>query len=119
MEGAALSNAPRKRRDGAVDSVVIREEAGEAGGPPKVRAATREEETKTSTLEYLKQWMGWCRSVWFHSLDDRTLDQPVGGVLWPEGGGQCCTDTARRGTGMRRLTPFRTVSKNSETVCGT
>ena len=30
-EGAALSNAQRKKRDGAVDSAVIREEAGETG----------------------------------------------------------------------------------------
>ena len=27
------------------------------------------------------------------------------------GCGQCCTETARRGTGMRRLVPFQTVSK--------
>ena len=54
-EGAALSNAQRKRRDGAVDSAVIREEEGETGGPPRVRAATSVEEVKTSTLEHLKQ----------------------------------------------------------------
>ena len=57
-EGAALSNALRKRRDGAVDSAVIRVEAVEADGAPGVRAATSGEEVKTSTLEYLKQWMG-------------------------------------------------------------
>ena len=31
-EGAALTNAQRKSRDGAVDSAVIREEVDEAGG---------------------------------------------------------------------------------------
>jgi hypothetical protein len=86
-EGAALSNAQRKKRDGAVGSAVIREEAGEAEGPSKVRAATSGEEVKTSTLEYLKQWVGWGRSFWFHSPDGRTPDQPMDGVLWPEGGG--------------------------------
>ena len=61
-EGAALTNAQRKKRDGAVDSAVIREEAEEAGGQTSVRAATSGEEVKASTLEYLKQWMGWGRS---------------------------------------------------------
>ena len=51
-EDAALTNALRKSRGGAVDSAVIREEADEAGGSPKVRAATSGEEVKTSTLEY-------------------------------------------------------------------
>ena len=78
-EGAALTNAQRKSRDGAVDSAVIREEADEAGGPSKVRAATSGEEVKTSTLEYLKQWMGWGRSFWFHSPDGRTPAEPMGG----------------------------------------
>jgi hypothetical protein len=84
-EGAALTNTQRKSRDGAVDSAAIREEADMAGGPPKVRAATSGEGVKTSTLGYLKQWMGWGRSFWFHSPDGVTPDQPMGGVLWPEG----------------------------------
>ena len=66
-EGATLTNGLRKRRDGAVDSAVIREEAAEARGPPRARAATSGEEVKTSTLDYLKQWMGWGRAFWFHS----------------------------------------------------
>ena len=86
-EGAAITNALRRRRDGAVDSAVIREEEGEAGGPPRVRAATSGEEVKTSTLECFRQWMDWDRSFWFHSPDGRTLEQPMGGVLWPESGG--------------------------------
>ena len=61
-EGAALANALRKRRDGAIDSAVNREEAGAIGGPPRTRVATSGEELKTSTPEYLKQWMGWGRS---------------------------------------------------------
>ena len=66
-EGAALSNALRKRRDGAVDSAAIRVVADEAGGSPGLRAATSGEEVKASTLEYLKQWVGWDRSFWFHN----------------------------------------------------
>ena len=61
-----------------MDSAVIREEADVTGGPPKVRAATSGEEVKTSTLEYLKQWMDWGRSFWFHSPDGVTPDQPMG-----------------------------------------
>ena len=101
-EGAALSNAQRKRRNGAVDSVVIREKAGEAGAPPKVRVATSGEEVKTSTLKYLKQWMGWGRSFWFHSPDGRTPDQPMGGVLWPEGGGHSIYQDSEQGREFRR-----------------
>ena len=80
-EGAALTNARRVRRDGAVDSSVIRVAPGEAGGSPGTRAATSGEEVKTRTLEYLKQWMGWGRSYWFHSSEGRKPDQPAGGVL--------------------------------------
>ena len=43
-KGAAISNGLRRRRDGAVDSAVIREEASEAGGQPKARAAASGEE---------------------------------------------------------------------------
>jgi hypothetical protein len=68
-EGAALTNVQRKRRDRAVDSAVIREETERAEGPLRMRAATSGEAVKTSTLEYLKQWMGWGRSFWFHSPD--------------------------------------------------
>ena len=101
-EGAALTNAQRKSRDGAVDSAVIREEADEAGGPPNVRAATSGEEVKTSTLEYLKQWMGWGRSFWFHSPDGVTPDQPMGGVLWPESGGHSIYQDSEQGREFRK-----------------
>ena len=101
-EGAALTNAQRKSRDGAVDSAVIREEADEAGGPPNVRAATSGEEVKTSTLEYLKQWMGWGRSFWFHSPDGVTPDQPMGGVVWPESGGHSIYQDSERGREFRK-----------------
>ena len=101
-EGAALTNAQRKRRNGAVDSAVIREEANTPGGPPKVRAAMSGEEMKMSTLEYLKQWMGWGRSFWFHSPDGVTPDQPMGGVLWPESGGlRIYQDNSRVGSSGR------------------
>ena len=73
-DGATLSNAHGKKRDGAVDSAVIREEAGETGDQTSVKAATSGKEVKTSTLEYLKQWMGWARSFWFHDPDSRTPD---------------------------------------------
>ena len=56
-EGATLVNALRKRREGAVDSAVIRVEGAGAVGPPSTRAATSGEEVKVSTLEHLKQWM--------------------------------------------------------------
>ena len=78
-EGAAIAKALRRRRDGAVDSAVIREEEGEAGGPHRVRAATSGEEVKTITLEYLRQWMGWGRSFWFHNPDGKTPEQPMSG----------------------------------------
>ena len=85
-EGAAITNALRRRRDGAVDSAVIREEERGAGGPPRARAATSGEELKMSILEYLRQWMDWGRSFWFHIPNGRTPEQPMGGVLWPERG---------------------------------
>ena len=101
-EGAALSNALRKRRDGAVDSAVVREVEDEAGGSPRARAATSGEEVKTGILEYLKQWMGWGRSAWFHSPDGVTPDQPVGGVLWPESGGHSTYQDSEQGREFRR-----------------
>ena len=116
-EGAALTNALRKRRDGAVDSAVIREEEGEAGGPPRVRAATSGEEVKTSTLEYLKQWMGWGRSFWFHSPDGRTPDQPMGGVLWPEDGGHSIYQDSEQGREFRRrLVEGRLTQEDTDTI---
>ena len=66
-EGTAQTNELRKRRNVAIDSAVIREEGAEARGPPGARAATSGEEVKSSTLEYLKRWMGWDRSFWFHN----------------------------------------------------
>ena len=67
-----------------------------------VRAATSGEEVKTSTLEYLKQWMGWGRSFWFHSPDGVTPDQPMGRVLWPESGGHSIYQDSERGREFRR-----------------
>ena len=58
-EGAALANGLRKRRDGTIDNVVIREEGAEAGGPHGARAAASGEEVKASTPGYLQRWMGW------------------------------------------------------------
>ena len=86
-EGTALTNALRKRRDGTMDSAVVREEADETGAPPRVRATTSAEEAESSTLEYLKQWMGWGSYFWFHSPDGVAPDQPMDGMLWPESGG--------------------------------
>ena len=101
-EGAALTNARRMRRDGAVDSSVIRVAPDEAGGSPGTRAATSGEEVKTSTLEYLKQWMGWGRSYWFHGTEGRKPDQPAGGVLWPEDGGHSIYQDSEQGREFRR-----------------
>ena len=73
-EGAALSNGLRKGRDGAVDSVVIREEVSEAcRGAPRARAATSGEE--------VKKCMGWGRAFWFHNPSGVTPKQPMDGVL--------------------------------------
>ena len=94
--GAALSDALRKMRDGAVDSAVIRMEAAEADGASGVRAATNREEVETSTMEYLKLWMGWGRSFWFHSPDGVTPGQPMDGVLWPESGVTAYTRTVSK-----------------------
>ena len=66
-EDAALSNALRKRRDGAVDSAMTRVEAAKTNGALGMRAVTSGEEAKTGTLEYLKQWTGWGRSFWFQT----------------------------------------------------
>ena len=53
-EGAALSNGLRKKRDGAVDSAVIREEV-QGTGKTQARAVAGGDEVKQSTLQYLKQ----------------------------------------------------------------
>ena len=95
-DGAALTNAQMKRRDGAVDGAVIR------GGSSKARAATSRDEVKMRTLEYLKQWMGWGRSFWFHSPDGVTPDRPMCGVLWPEGGGHSIYQDNEQGREFRK-----------------
>ena len=59
MQHCRMGSGVRTRRDGAVDSAVIREEVSEAGGAPRARAATSGEEVKESTLEYLKRWVAW------------------------------------------------------------
>ena len=65
-EGAALSNAQRKKRDRAVDSAVIREEAEEARSQTSVRAATSGEEVKANTLaSTVKASTFWKRSKAF------------------------------------------------------
>ena len=53
-QGAALSNGLRKKRDGAMDSAVIRE-VDQSTGKTQARAATDGDEVKESTLQYLKQ----------------------------------------------------------------
>ena len=58
-EGATLSNGLKKNRDGAVDSAVIRE-TDQSTGKTQARAAADGDEVEESTLQYLKQWMGWC-----------------------------------------------------------
>ena len=116
-EGAALTNALRKRRDGAVDSAVIREEGGETGGPPRVRTATSGEEMKTRTLEYLKQWMGWGRPFCFHSPDGRTPEQPMGGVMWPESGGHSIYQDNEQGREFRKsLIEERLTQEDTVTI---
>ena len=116
-EGAALTNALRRRRDGAVDIAVIREEEGEAREPPRVRAATSGEEVKTRTLEYLKQWMNWGRSFWFHRPDGRTPEQPMGGVLWPESGGhRIYQDIEQDREFRRRLVEGRLTQEDAGTI---
>ena len=86
---------------------MIRGEEGEAGDPPGVMTATSGEEVNTSTLEYLKQWMGRGRSFWFHSPDGRTSDQPMDGVLWPEDGGHSIYQDSEQGRGVREETGGR------------
>ena len=65
-EGATISNGLRKKRDGVVDSAVIRE-TDQSTGKAQTRAAADGDEVRESTLQYLKQWVGWGRSFWFHS----------------------------------------------------
>ena len=60
-EGAALTNGLRKKRDGDVDSAMIRK-ADQSIGKTQTRAAADGVEIKESTLQYLKQWRGWRRS---------------------------------------------------------
>ena len=116
-EGAALANGPRKRRDRAVDSAVIREEGAEAGGPHGARPAASGEETKASTLEYLKRWMGWDRSFWFHIPSSVAHDQPMGGVLWPESGGHSIYQDNERGKEFkRRLVKGRLTAEDTDTT---
>ena len=79
-EGVALDNGLRKKRDGVVDSAVIRE-VEQGTGKTQARAAADEDEVKESTLQYLKQWMGWGRSFWFHILSGVAPEQAMGGVL--------------------------------------
>ena len=69
-----------------MDSAVIREESEEAGGKPRVRAAESGEEVRESTLQFMKEWMGWGRSFWFHSETGKVPATEMGGVLWPEDG---------------------------------
>ena len=59
---------------------VIRE-TDQSTGKTQARAAADEDEVKESTLQYLKQWMGWGRSFWFHSSDGVAPDQATGWVL--------------------------------------
>ena len=115
-EGAALTNAQRKRRNGAVDSAVIREETEKAEGPPGVRAATSEEEVKTSTLEYMKK-MGWRRSFRFHSPDGVAPDQSMGGVLWLESGGHSIYQDSEQGREFRkRLVEGKLTAEDTNTI---
>ena len=100
-EGAALSNGLRMKRDGAVDSAIIRE-VDQSTGKSQARAAADGAEVKESTLQYLKQWMGWGRSFWFHSTDGEVLDQAMGGVLWPESGGHMIYQDSDQGRAFRR-----------------
>ena len=75
------------------------------------------EEVKTSTLEYLKQWMAWGRSFWFHSPDGRTPGQPMGGVLWPEGGGHSIYQDSEHGRDFRRrLVEGRLTQEDTDTI---
>ena len=100
-EGAALSNGLRKKRDGAVDSAVITE-VDQSTGETQTRAAADGAEVKESTLQYLKQWMGWGRSFWFHSTDGKVPNQAMGGVLWPESGGHMIYQDSDQGRAFRR-----------------
>ena len=101
-EGAALSNGLRIKRDGAVDSAVIREEEKGTGKAPSARAAADGEEVRESTLQYLKQWMGWGRSFWFHSPSGVAPEQAMCGVLWPESGGHMIYQDSDQGRAFRR-----------------
>jgi ribonuclease HI len=100
-EGAALSNGLRKKRDGAVDSAVITE-VDQSTGESQTRAAADGTEVKESTLQYLKEWMGWGRSFWFHSTDGKVPNQAMGGVLWPESGGHMIYQDSDQGRAFRR-----------------
>jgi len=81
-EGAALSNGLREERGGPVDSAVVRVEE-QGTGKTQARAAADGDEVEESTLQYLKQWMGWGRSFWPHSPSGVAPEQAMGGVLWP------------------------------------
>ena len=100
-EGAAISNGLRKKRDGAVDSAVIRE-TDQSTGKTQTRAAVGGDEVKKRTLQYLKQCMGWGRSFWFDSPIGVVLDQAMGGVMWPESGGHMIYQDSDQGRASRR-----------------
>ena len=68
-------------------------------------------------MEYLKQWMGWSRSFWFHIPDGRTLDQPMGGVLWPDDGGHSIYQDSEQGREFRRrLVGGRLAQEDTDTI---
>ena len=100
-EGAALSNGLRKRRDGAVDSAMTRE-TDQSTGKTQTRAAADGCEVKESTLQYMKQWMGWGRSFWFHSPVEVVPEQAMGGMMWPESGGHMIYQDSDQGRAFRR-----------------
>lgn len=90
-----------KKEDGTVGSAVIRE-VNQCTGKTQARVATDGDEVKESTLQYLKQWMGWGRSFWFHSTGGVVPDQVMGGVRWPASGGHMTYQDNDQGRAFKR-----------------
>ena len=67
-----------------------------------MRAAEDGEEVKESTLEFMKRWMGWRKSFWFHNLKRVAPKMALGGLLWPEKGGHLIYQDSEQERKFRR-----------------
>ena len=77
-------------------------ETDQSTGKTQTRAVADGVEVKESTLQYIKQRMGWGRSFWFHSPVGVVPEQAMGGVLWPESGGHMIYQDSDQDRAFRR-----------------